>query len=260
LKLFADDPGRYRDRYVVRIDAGDDGGSAAMEWGRDFEDLIFYGRTPGVLIPPDVLAITRRDGKEIATRRGDAWEEWRARQIEQFGPDVRLLKQDEWDAKVAPLLIARDAVRAHPRAVKLLDGERHVALTWTDERTGLPCKCQFDVVCRFGTLTDLKTAAETDPDAFVRAIVNFRYHWQAWWYREAWKRYAGETRPFAFVVVKSKPSYTVETYDLHPDWYDLAEVQIRDTMDRLAAAYASGNWTTPTFGRITTLRPPRWAY
>lgn len=259
LKLFADDPGLYRDRYVLHT-LPDKPPSDSMQWGLDFENLVFYRQIPGVMIPREVLSVTHRDGKEILVRRGDAWEEWKERTVAEYGPNVRMLRDDEWDATVAPLLTARDAVLEHPRAAKLLDGEPHVALTWTDDVTGLPCKCQLDIVPRLPVLTDLKTAGDNDPESFTRAVLNFRYHWQAWWYREAWARYTGEVRTFAFVVVKSKPSYTVETYDLHPDWYALAEVQIRDTMERLAAAYANGQWRTPTFGKIVTLKPPKWAY
>lgn len=259
LKLFADDPGQYRDRYVLHL-GPDRTPSASMQWGLDFENLVFWNQIPGVLIPREVLAVSQRDGKEVLTRRGAAWEEWKERKIAEFGPDVRMLRDDEWDATVAPLLTARDALLAHPRAARALDGEPQVGLAWTDDVTGLPCKCQMDLVCRFPMLADLKTAADSDPEAFTRAVLNFRYHWQAWWYREAWKRYTGETRPFLFIVVKSSPSYTVETYDLHADWYALAEVQVRDTMERLARAYANNEWRTPTFGKVVTLKPPKWAY
>jgi len=258
LKLFADDPGKYYERYVLGIDQRST--SPSLQWGSDFENLIMFDRLPGVLVPNDVLSQSERDGKVVYSRRGAAWNEWKQRQIDEFGPDVRLLKQDEWDSQIAPLLVARDNVRDHFKASKLLDGENHVSLTWKDETTGLDCKCQIDVASRWKMLTDLKTAQDATPDGFNRAVLNFRYHWQAYWYREAWRRYTGEDWPFAFVVVQNKPSYFCETYDLHPDWYNLAAVQIRSTLDRLAQCLESGIWKSETFGRVITLRPPKWAF
>jgi exodeoxyribonuclease VIII len=256
IKLFNTDPGIYHDRYVLGTPRAET--KRHFQWGHDFEDLVFYDRLPGVLIPNEVLSRSERDGKEILAKRGAAWTEWKA-QMEAAQPGARLIKQDEWEKDVQPYLLARDQLREHGKAMKLLTGERHAALTWEDEETGLPCKCQLDVVSDWRVLTDLKTARDATPEAFGKAIYNFGYHLQAFWYRKAWERLTGELWPWTFVVVQSSPSYMVETYDLADSWYEMAEKQLKTGLRNLARAYETNQWHTPTFGQVTTLEPPTWA-
>lgn len=257
LKLYIKDPGLYRQRYVLGVtESGPT--PKHFQWGRDFEDLLFYDRLPAQLIPTEVLHRSERDGKEVLSRRGAAWTEWATRMATEH-PGARLLKQDEWDSEIQPLLLARDQVRAHGRATKLLDGERHVALEWTDERTDLHCKCQLDVVSRWQALVDLKTSRDADAESFRRDIWNFGYHLQAYWYRRAWLRHTGQDWPFVFVVVQTSPSYRCETYDLSPAWYELAERQIGQALLELHGAYQRNYWQSSTCGSIVTLDPPPWA-
>lgn len=257
IKLFVDDPGKYRDRYVLGVQ--EPGAEARhFEWGKDFETLLFTDQTPGILIPNEVLSRSERDGKEIFSKRGPAWTEWKQRMQAEHGEDVRLFRQDEWDSKVQPYLIARENVRQHEKAMKLLTGERHQVLTWEDELTGLPCKCQIDTVSIWKVLTDLKTTRAVNPFDFGRSVYKFGYHIQAEWYRTAWQRYTGELWPFTLVCVQTAPSYGCETYDLSPDWYELAQRQIREGLLGLKRAYETDRWHTPTFGKITTLEPERW--
>lgn len=257
IKAFVDDPGNYRTRYVLgEVPAG--GEARHFEWGHDFENLVFYDRIPGVLIPNEVLAQSERDGTVIYSKRGPAWTEWKNRQIAEHGEQVRLYKQDEWEKTIQPYLIARDNLRAHGKAMKLLNGERHAVITWTDEETGIPCKCQLDTISRWRVLTDLKTSRDCSPAEFNRSVFNFGYHIQAEWYRRAWERLTGELWPFTFVVVQTKPSYGCETYDLDEAWYELARRKIREGLNGLKRAYDEDWWHTPTFGKVTTLEPEVW--
>lgn len=258
LKAYRDDPGKYRDRYVLgQTEEIPESRRKIFQWGKDFERLIFTDELPGVLVPQEVLARSEREGKAIYSRRGAEWTEWKERTLREQ-PGARLLRQDEWDKEIAPLLQARDQLRAHTKANKLLDGDRNVALAWEDEATGMPCKCEIDVVSRWRTLTDLKTAQSASPADFLKAIWNFGYHIQAYWYRRAWQRLTGEDWPFVFVVVQKTPSYKVETFDLAPAWYDMAAQQIGETMQQLKASYDTNQWTTATFGKVTTLEPATW--
>lgn len=265
LKAFLTDPEHFYAQQVART-AERSGPTASQQFGLDFERLVFFGETPGVLIPDEVLASSTREGKTILSRRGPAWTEWRDRMIEQHGEGVRLMRQDEWDSSVVPLLLGRDKLRAHDRANKLIygAGQPHLALRWVDELTGIPCKCQLDMLHGPAddprVIVDLKTAVATNPREFQRAVINFGYHIQAWWYRNAVERWTGRRLPFVFVVVKNKPSFCVETFDLDEDWFELAEVKVRAAMQRLRQAYDEGKWTTSTHGHVVTLKPPRWAY
>ena len=257
IKQFVEDPGIYRERYVLgQRPSGPE--AKHFTWGKDFEKLVFYDELPGVVIPNEVLARSEREGKEIFSKRGAAWTEWKARQIEEHGEGVRLLRADEWAKDVEPYLIARDNLRLHGKAMKLLNGERHQVLTWQDEETGMPCKCQLDTVSRWRVLTDLKTSRDIRRSEFNRSVWKFGYHIQAEWYRKAWQRLTGELLPFTFVCVQTSPSYGCEAYDLDPKWYELAQQKIREGILGLAKAYETDRFVTPTFGTVTTLSPEPW--
>ena len=73
-----------------------------QQFGLDTERLMFYGVTPGVLIPQEVLRRNEVDGKERFTRAGVPWREFKARMEAEHGPDVELLKADEWDQRWPP--------------------------------------------------------------------------------------------------------------------------------------------------------------
>jgi hypothetical protein len=264
LKLFLTDPEQYHAEHVAHSALPREA-TASQQFGLDLERLIFFGETPGVLIPDNVLAPSNRNGKVILSKRGDAWEQFKAETIAEHGPDVRMMRVGEWQEKVVPLLMARDQLRQHEKANALLygDGEVHVAFRWTDSRTGIACKAQLDFLSTCSSVPlagDLKTAMAVHASAFKRAVNNFGYHVQGWWYREAVRQWCGETLPFVFVVIKNKPSYSVETYELDASWLDLAETKVRRGLDLLAEARESNTWHTPTHGRIIKLDPPKWAF
>lgn len=251
IKVFIQDPLAYKMLYV-------DGSipprepTAAMAFGSRLDDYVFTGKLPAIKIPSEVLS-------ERGERRGKAWTDWANVQKSEHGNHVALLKDDEWEAEIAPLVVARANIFAHEKAAKLLKGDSHVAVFWRDEQTGLDCKAQIDLVSQVPVLVDLKTTEDAGAESFVKSILNYGYHIQAWWYREAWRQAAGEDRPFVFVVAQSKPSWRCEVYDLDDKWYLLAEQQVRSALDRIATAYQTGRWESPTHNLITTLEPPPWA-
>lgn len=122
-------------------------------------DAILFGR-------PDSLAI--HDGQ----RRGKEWE--RLTVIERR----EIVTRDEWDVGDA----CASAVAKNPRAMELLDGERWAAIEWQSHGVGLIS--HPDVIGR-GFVTDLKTTVSSQPRAFVRDALKFRYHAQLAMYAAA---------------------------------------------------------------------------
>lgn len=238
----------------------------SMIWGTNLETLFFYDRLPGVVIPNDVMRTQQREGKTIYVRAGDKWESWKAAQIETHGPDVQLLRQDEWDKQIAPLLIARDKARSHDAAAKLLwgEGEPHVTYTWDDVSTGvrIPCKAQLDRLSKRGIIIDLKSAQQAalgSRIALAGHLLKFKYHWQAWWYKHCVLAATGKNMPFVFVFVGNKRPHSVQVVEMTDDWLDLAENQVRTHFGQLAQAWQSGVWKAPGWGEVQRLVPPRWA-
>lgn len=264
LKVFIQNPELYQYQYVQGMK--DTEPKRHFIWGSDFERLVFYNEEPGFLIPESALSRSERDGKVIFSRRGVAWKEFESRMKDRHGENVRLHTAKEFRDQVLPLLEARDKLRAHDKAKKLILGEGvpHVAFRWHDTVTGLSCKSQVDMI--HGTLqdpriiVDLKTAADSSADKFTRAVGNWGYHLQAWWYRQAVFNWCGEYLPFVFVVVQSSPPYTCEVYELNQDWYDIAEKKIRKALPELAECRQEESYHTPTHNTIVTLEPKPWDY
>ncbi len=279
IKLFLKDPGQYLGQYVDQTEPSSSA-TPSQQFGLDVERHLFFGELPKrenvIEIPDDVLqSVTFKTGAKAGTtelqKRGEMWHAWQAAQ----DPDAKLLRshemqpiRDVYQAKVDLMMRVADSVKSHDRARKLVFGQGipHIAFRWTDEATGLPCKCQIDMLhCTPSDnvepkmIVDVKTAKDATPKGFMKAVSNFGYHLQAWWYREAVRLWCGIELPFVFVVIKNEPSYHVECYILPDEWMDLAERKIRYGLKAIADCQSRSNWTSPTHGRIVMLdTPPPW--
>jgi hypothetical protein len=267
LKAFASDPQTCFDEYVARISRREP--SAGMLFGLRLEKLVMFDEQVSArVIPTEVLQARRKPNSEEMTyaKSGAAWNEWRERMIAEHGDDVLLLKQDEYDRQVVPLLMARDALQSHEAAAKLLwgSGDPHVTVTAIDNSTGidLPFKMQLDFVHSRGFLVDLKTCAPSvleNTASLMSRMKDLHYFWQAWLYQHLWAGLTGEVAPFIFVFVSSEAPFRVRVCELEDDWQTLAESQVRDTLSRLSKCWASGVWQSEDHGRIIKLPMPRYA-
>lgn len=251
LKDFLESPELYYRKSVTR-EIPENPPTPSMIFGSNAERFVFHGR-----YPEDVVEIPAEKLNAQGHRKGAAWTEFAA----QFPETMRLLKADEFAAEIGPLEFVRQQVLSHPRAGKLVsaDKETSVVITWTDDATGLPCKAELDLVSSFGILCDFKTSESVLPSKFSRSILDFGYHIQKRWYQTAWRELTGDKLPFVFIVARNKPPYNVETFDLHERWDELADARIKYGLERMAKAYQSGEWRSPTWGDVHTLECPRWA-
>jgi hypothetical protein len=231
-----------------------------MIWGSQLERYVFYDERPNAVEIP--LEVLNSEGH----RKGKAYTEWAKETRRLRGLHVQLLKGSEWNARLGPASVIEaggrvNEVKAAERLVMDRDScDYHPVFQWTDEETGLPLKAQLDILRTDGLIVDLKSATSVSPEDFVRAIRNFGYHIQAWWYREAVRIATGDTLPFVLVVVQNSPSYKLAIYDLDDSWYQLAEASARAWLKDLALAMETNDWRAPNEGCIVTLSPPRWAW
>jgi hypothetical protein len=153
------------------------------------------------------------------------------------------------------------SVLSHPAAAYLLSlpGKAETTHMWTDEATGLACKCRPDWLTNDGRLiVDLKTTEDASPAGFRKSIGAFRYHVQASWYLDGVQAATG-TRPdeFLFVCVEKKPPYAVAVYAAAPVIVTIgAETAARD-LDVLATCKQAGAW--PGYSdQIEPISLPGW--
>lgn len=280
LKVFIQDPQQFYRQYVART-APPREPTPSQEFGTAVEDLAFRDTLNAFVIPASAL---NADGH----RKGAAWAAYVNQMVNEHGPNVKLCKADEFSKPLGPAAVmqAVDNLRGHEQARNLIWGEslKNVRIRWTDELTGMQCRCEIDLLHANSIIGDLKTAADVSVQGFHRAVVNFGYHIQAFFYREALRHVAkyldeqpdsevlrfarpmlerireGENILCCWVAVKNKPSHYAETHPVDEAWYTIAEPIVRQKMLELKRAHETNYWQTPTHGRFTSLKPEKWAY
>jgi exodeoxyribonuclease VIII len=109
-----------------------------------------------------------------------------------------------------------DSIMAHPRARMWLEmeGYSESSIFWTDEETGIRCKCRPDRMAKNEPLIfDLKTA--DDIGRFIKyGIHDFQYFMQDAHYSDGHQKLTGDTPLFGFIVVSKSANcgrYPVKT-------------------------------------------------
>jgi exodeoxyribonuclease VIII len=186
----------------------------------------------------DARYVTAPEGINRRTNAGKA--EWEAFEVASTGRTVL--------AKADAELVMRmgHSVFAHPAAAMLLamPGKAETTHMWTDQATGLRCKCRPDWLTDDGSLiVDLKTTEDASPMGFRKSIANWRYHVQASWYLDGLEHATGK-RPdqFIFLCVEKKPPFACAVYAADAEMIQIgAEAAARD-LDVLATCRAAGAW------------------
>jgi exodeoxyribonuclease VIII len=153
------------------------------------------------------------------------------------------------------------SVFRHPAAAMLLamPGKAETTHMWTDEATGLQCKCRPDWLTDDGSLiVDLKTTEDASPAGFRKSIGNFRYFVQAAWYLDGIERATGK-RPeqFLFLCVEKRAPFACAVYAADAEMIQIgAEAAARD-LEVLATCKAANAW--PGYSdQIETISLPPW--
>ena len=186
----------------------------------------------------DARYVTAPEGINRRTNAGKA--EWEAFEVASTGRTVL--------AKADAELVMRmgHSVFAHPAAAMLLamPGKAETTHMWTDQATGLRCKCRPDWLTDDGSLiVDLKTTEDASPMGFRKSIANWRYHVQASWYLDGLEQATGK-RPdqFIFLCVEKKPPFACAVYAADVEMIQIgAEAAARD-LDVLATCKVANAW------------------
>jgi len=256
IKLYREDPLKY---HGERIGLFERRTISEFTFGNDFEALVFTGKVPLVIIPPEAL----NDQGHRRNRKGESqWTDWVA-EIKQTHPGAELVTEDDFQKRMGGALQAMDNLRKHPKAnALLLDRSRvryHQIIFWDDEETGVECKCEIDAIHAAGSIVDLKSARDINPADWAKHAFGYGYHVQAQWYRRAVHELTGEWMPFVFVVCKNNPGYGCEVFQLDAEFLALGEETIHTWLPKLVEADRTDNWKSETHGLVVQLPPPRWA-
>ena len=174
-------------------------------------------------------------------------------------PDTIFIKTVQMLAAIT----MREAVLAHPSArdaLTLGDGFAEASVFWTDETTGLRCKCRPDYYNESaGIVVDLKTTTSADPHAFAKSVWNYRYHVQAAFYLDGCRAAGLEAKRFLFIAVEKTSPYLVSVLELDAMDVDLGRQHYQRDLATLADCKESGHW--PGYGDdVLPITLPTWAY
>lgn len=102
------------------------------------------------------------------------------------------------------------SVEANKYAMRLLDGPRETPHFWTDDYSGVACKCRTDAetdVQDTHIITDLKTCQNANTLDFQRDCIKYGYDFRAAMYREGVIADTGRPCKFVFIAVEKAPPY-----------------------------------------------------
>ena len=117
--------------------------------------------------------------------------------------------------------------------VKLfIKGEHEKSFFWTDEKTGIKCKCRPD---SFGKIkdqyvcVDLKTTTNAETQAFMRDSMKFGYDIQAAHYCDGLEAEYGKPFSFVFVAQEKTAPYLVNVLQAD-DYFIASGKEVKDAL------------------------------
>lgn len=152
-----------------------------------------------------------------------------------------------------------DVVRSHPTALKVFaSGQAEMSCYWTDQETGLLCKCRPDWL-NLPFIVDLKSTEDASADGFQRSAWNWRYWVQAAWYIDGVEQATGQCPDaFVFAAFEKAPPYACAFYYADQAMIDMGRKEYRRLLRILADCMSADKWP----GYDADVRPlglPAWA-
>ena len=180
-------------------------------------------------------------GYSGATRRGKEWEAFAADH-----PGAIILTGEELERAVA----CRDAIKADPNVMDVLDGEREKAINWS--HGGRACVSTPDVHNPGKWITDLKTTNCAKPSKFLYQARTLNYDSQLAYYDAA----VGGVPDHYIVAVETTAPFPVVVFRVAPSTIEMGGALWRSWFERLRVCEDSDDW--PGYSRlIETLEFPQ---
>ena len=167
--------------------------------------------------------------------------------------DKELLTADE----CAMVERIAQAVRSDKAAAALLEGcQTETPIFWTDQATGIECKCRVDAM-KPGIAVDLKSCADASTNAFLRDALKYGYDVQAAHYLRGIRgQNGGQMVEWYFIAIEKAEPYAVNVIHATDGFIDRGTWQLMGLMDKLKECREAGEW--PAYGE-NELILPEWA-
>lgn len=155
-----------------------------------------------------------------------------------------------------------ESIRDTASARYLLKGTGKIepSLFWKDAETGVECRARPDWLRDDGLLVDLKTTICAEKTAFMKHAFSMRYHVQAAFYMEAYRRVTRrEPEGFAFIAVEKKAPYCVCAFRSEPEFIELGVMEYREALASYADCLKKDEWPGYPDETLVPLTLPIWA-
>ena len=242
LKQMVKSPAHYR----YWKDNPDDTDTPALLFGRACHKYVLetYDFYKEFSVAPTVDRRTK-EGKDL----------WSKFITESEGKDV--ITQEQFEQIEA----MRNAMLATPFVSKLINGEHEVSLFWTDEDTGIKCKCRPDSLSdKLRIVVDYKTCDNAETQHFMRKAIDLGYDLQASYYLDGVKATTGLDCIFVFIAQEKKPPYAVNILQADDVFIRSGRQLYKDMLATYKECTETGNWWgyLGAENQINSLGVPKW--
>lgn len=188
-------------------------------------------------------------------RNTNVWKEF-----VEANPGRIAIQHDQYEAAVRQAA----SVRALPEIGEALaNGRPEVSAFWTDEETGVACRCRPDWVHDCGDegviLLDLKTYSNASPNEFRRQVARKRYDVQAAFYSDGYAAASARlVLGFVFVAVETEYPFAANAFMLDEESLESGRKKYRNNLCAYAYCERTNTWPGYSTG-IDIIRLPQWA-
>jgi len=154
----------------------------------------------------------------------------------------------------------KQAILTHPKAAECLQAciMRETSMFWTDVKTGLGCKARCDAMSiEHSVICDIKTCQDASDGAFMRDIINYKYHWQAAMYADGAATIAKKPFLFVFIAVEKDPPYGVGVYLISEAFLEAGRKGYKDALNEVLACMTTNVWPCYAEGAVE-IQAPAW--
>ena len=215
------------------------------------------GQRSGTLLHTLVLEPdTFNDRYAIGPNVSRNTKEWRAWEST-LRPGVTALKADEFEEG----RLQAESLRRHEEVAELLSsGIAEASIFWTDEETGIQCRCRPDWLHETPhgwIVLDLKTGP-VQPWAFGSQIARMTYDVQEAFYTEGVEKATGNpVLAFLFGVVETTEPFISMCGVIDDVGRESGKIKTRDALRSFAKCRENNEW--PGFSGVQVIRLPAWS-
>lgn len=171
------------------------------------------------------------------TKQGkDIWNEF---QESAKGKDVI---SDEMNKAILGM---KESILSDTYARMLVSGEVERSYYWTDDLTGIECKCRPDV--RFerrnaAIIVDLKSTTNASTDYFSKECMKLGYDLQAAMYKQGVDDFYSKKHSFVFIAVEKTPPYALNVLEADEFFIKKGQALYRELLGTLKYCMDTDDW------------------